>query len=179
MYVVFLHGRAASGKLTVGRELQTITGLPVFHNHLTVDLALSLFEFGTPPFRTLRDEVWLAAFRAAAEAGRSFIFTFHPEATVTIECVNALVAMVEAAGGTVHFVSLECPEEEVERRIGNPSRSQFGKLTSLEQYRSLRDAGMFEFPPLPAPILRVRTDELSAREAAELIAARLAEIGTV
>lgn len=179
MYVVFLHGRAASGKLTVGRELKAITGLPLFHNHLTVDLALSLFEFGTPPFRTLRDEVWLAAFRAATDIGESFIFTFHPEATVSLDSINRLIATIEVAGGVVHFVSLECPEEEVERRIGNPSRSQFGKLTSLDQYRSLRDAGMFAFPPLPAPILDIRTDLVAARQAAELIAQRLAEIGAV
>jgi hypothetical protein len=179
VFVVFLHGRAASGKLTVGKELSAITGLPLFHNHLTVDLALSLFEFGSPPFRLLRDEVWLAAFSVAAKAGRSFIFTFHPEATVTFESIERLVRVVEAEGGAVHFVSLECPEEEVERRIGNPSRAAFGKLTSVEQYRQLRDAGRFAFPPLPEPIVRVHTDEVDPRQAARRIAEKLTEIGAV
>lgn len=179
MFVVFLHGRAASGKLTVGKELSALTALPLFHNHLTVDLALSLFEFGSAPFRQLRDEVWLAAFTVAAKAGRSFIFTFHPEATVTPESIERLVRVVEAEGGAVHFVSLECREEEVERRIGNASRAAFGKLTSVEQYRQLRDAGKFVFPPLPAPIVSVRTDELEPKEAARRIAEKLTEIRAV
>ena len=179
VFVVFLHGRAASGKLTVGKELGALTGLPLFHNHLTVDLALSLFEFGSEPFRQLRDEVWLAAFTVAAKAGRSFIFTFHPEATVTLESIERLVRVVEEEGGAVHFVSLECAEAEVERRIENPSRAAFGKLTSLEQYRELRDAGRFAFPPLPQPVLSVHTDEVEPREAALRIAARLTEIGAV
>jgi len=34
MNLVFLHGPAASGKLTVGRELSRLTGYRLFHNHL-------------------------------------------------------------------------------------------------------------------------------------------------
>ena len=45
MWLVFLHGPPGSGKLTVGRELQSITGFRLFHNHLVVDLLESLFEF--------------------------------------------------------------------------------------------------------------------------------------
>ncbi len=45
--LVFIHGPAAVGKLTVARELAELTGLALFHNHLVVDLVTSLFEFGS------------------------------------------------------------------------------------------------------------------------------------
>src|SRR3712207_8152880 len=54
MEMVFVHGPAASGKLTVARELGLLTGLPVFHNHLVVDVLLEVFEFGSPEFVALR-----------------------------------------------------------------------------------------------------------------------------
>jgi hypothetical protein len=41
--LVFLHGPAASGKLTVARALEARVGYPVFHNHLVVDLLTTVF----------------------------------------------------------------------------------------------------------------------------------------
>ena len=43
--LVLLHGRPASGKLTIANQLNALLGLRVFHNHLTIDVAKSLFEF--------------------------------------------------------------------------------------------------------------------------------------
>lgn len=169
MDVIFLHGPPAAGKHTVGEKLSERLGIPLFHNHLTVDLAKSLFEFGTPGFVFLREQIWLASFRSAARAGRSFVFTFNPEATVDPGLIGRLEAIVSAAGGRVWYVELRCAEEEIERRIGNASRTRFGKLTDLETYRSLRAAGAFAFPPLPASVVGIDTDSTSADEAAGAI----------
>ena len=65
MDLVVLAGLPGVGKLTVGRVLADVTGYRLFHNHLTVDLALSLFEFGSQPFVELREEIWLAAIERA------------------------------------------------------------------------------------------------------------------
>src|SRR3712207_3433388 len=96
MDLVFLHGPAAAGKLTVARELGRLTGLPVFHNHLVVDLLLEVFAFGSPEFVALREQFWLATFRAAAASGRSLIFTFTPEGTVKPGFPQRAVETVEA-----------------------------------------------------------------------------------
>jgi hypothetical protein len=71
MELVFIHGPAAAGKLTVARELRALTGLGVFHNQLVVDALTPVFEFGSPEFVKLREEMWLAVFREATRAGRS------------------------------------------------------------------------------------------------------------
>jgi hypothetical protein len=171
MYVVFLHGPAAAGKHTVGTLVSEQLGIPLFHNHLTVDLTATLFDFASAPFIRLRATIWQAAFREAAEAGRAFVFTFNPESTVDPATISSLHDAVTAAGGRVHYVAMHCSDEEVLRRIGNPSRARFGKLLDPEIYRQARAQGGFDFPPLPQALVTVDTELTTAADAATLIVA--------
>ena len=173
MKLVFLHGAPAVGKLTVARELAQLTGFRLFHNHLTVDLVSSLFPFGSEPFVLLREQIWLAAFAEAARNKVSLIFTFNPERTVRESFVQDAIEVVEGAGGKVVFVELTCAEGELEARLEDASRKKFGKLASVEQYRSLKDAGAFQFPKLPNH-LSLDTTSKPAADSARLISAHLA-----
>jgi acyl-CoA synthetase (AMP-forming)/AMP-acid ligase II len=166
MRLIFIHGPAASGKLTVARELARLTALPLFHNHLVVDAVAALFPFGSAPFVRLREETWLAHFREAAEADHSLIFTFAPERTVRPEFIARTIETVESRGGRVVFVALTCAPDEIERRIEAPSRAQFGKLASKAFFRELQGAGAFDFPPLPDSGLTLDTGALAPEAAA-------------
>ena len=168
MKLVFLHGAPAVGKLTVARELAALTDARLFHNHLTVDLVSSLFPFGSEPFILLREQIWLAAFAEAARNGVSLIFTFNPERTVRERFIQDARDVVEAAGGQVVFVELTCAEAELERRLEDASRKEFDKLVSVEQYRSLKTAGAFDFPKLPNGLSLDTAKQLPA-ESARLI----------
>jgi hypothetical protein len=170
MEVIFIHGPAASGKHTIASHLSRLTGLPLFHNHFAVDAALSLFEFGTQGFKNVRTAVWRTAFQEAARAGRSFIFTFHPEASVEPRLISELVESIESHGGVIVFVELQCAPDVVLERLGNPSRAKFRKLTDPKLYRILDEQGAFAFPPLPTPLLRIDTSELPPEAAAKQIA---------
>lgn len=172
--VVFIHGAAASGKYTIASRLSAITGLPLFHNHLAVDAAKALFAFGTPGFNSMRAAVWQTAFAEAARCWQSFIFTFHPEASVDPDLIAGMVRSVEDAGGKVHFIELLCSTSAVLQRIANPSRSKFLKLTDPDVYLELERQGAFRFPPLPEPLLRLDTEQNSPEAAAEGIASALA-----
>jgi hypothetical protein len=174
MRLVFIYGPPAVGKLTVARELAELTGLPLFHNHLAVDLLTPVFEFGTPSFVRLRELIWLSVFQEAAKTDVSLIFTFAPEKTVRPSFIPETVSTVKARGGAVHFVRLTCAAGEIERRLTGPSRAQFGKLQSLEQYRALTRAGAFDYPELPAS-LTIDTGQVSPRDAAVAIRAFLAK----
>ena len=48
MKFVLLFGPPAVGKMSVGRELEKITGLRLFHNHMTIELVVPFFDFGLP-----------------------------------------------------------------------------------------------------------------------------------
>ena len=174
MKLIFLHGLPGVGKLTVARELSKLTGFKVFHNHLTVDLVVSVFEFGSQPFVELREKVWLAVFSqaVAAELG-GLIFTFAFDRTVRSSFIENMRGVVEAAGDEVLFVELSCSVEELERRIEQPSRKGFGKLNSVGRFRELKEAGAFVDPGIPADRLVVDTTELSASDAARQIVSML------
>ena len=61
MKLVFIYGPPGVGKLTVAKELSNLTGFKLFHNHVSIDFASSVFDFGTAAFwhvvRQARHEV--------------------------------------------------------------------------------------------------------------------------
>ena len=174
MKLIFLHGMPGVGKLTVGTELANLTGFKLFHNHLTVDLVSSLFDFGSKPFVELRERIWLDTFAQASAADLAgLIFTFAFEKTVPEEFVATVMNTVEANGGEVIFVSLTCETNELEKRITSPMRQKFGKLTSLELFKQLNGDGVFDTPENVPNRLTIDTTEISPAEAANRIATEL------
>lgn len=168
MKLVFIHGRPGVGKLSIARELAKLTGFGLFHNHLTVDLVSSVFAFGSDSFVRLREQIWLSMCQAAAGDDVSVIFTFSPERTVREQFIEEAVETVETAGGQICFIELTCAPGELLRRIENPSRREFGKLCSIEQYQALEAAGAFRFRELPRG-LSIDTTDCSPAGAARLI----------
>ena len=167
MDLVVLAGLPGVGKLTVGRALADVTGYRLFHNHLTVDLALSLFKFGSQPFVELREEIWLAAIERAFGAKlKGVVFTLAFDRTVRDRFVDQLQEIVMLTGGSLRFVELTCRQEELESRLVEPSRAEFGKLRSVEQLCALHQMGAFEGPSLPPDRLRVDTTGRPAKEVA-------------
>lgn len=174
MKLLFLHGPPAVGKLTIAREVAARTGWRLFHNHLTVDLALSIYDFGTPGFVALREEIWLAVIRRAlSDQLPGLIFTFNPENTVPQRFIDELFAEIPARGGTVIPIQLTASEAEIERRLASESRAAFHKLTDLDLYRRLRDNGAFATPMVRNSALVLDTGELAPAEVATRIVAFL------
>jgi hypothetical protein len=166
MELIVLYGPAAVGKLTVAREVSELAGLRLFHNHLVVDALTAVFDFGSESFVRLREEIWISVFREAARQGISLVFTFTPERTVGPTFVADAAGAVEGEGGRVRLVELTCPVRELERRIEDESRHQYGKLRSLELFRSLEREGAFRYAGLLEPQLSIDTSEIQPREAA-------------
>ena len=170
MKLIFLSGLPGVGKLTVGRELAGLTGYKLFHNHLSVDWLVSVFEFGSPPFVQLRESIWLSVFEQAQEAKMpGLIFTFCPEKTVRQTFIDNTRKTISAGGGDAIFIELCCGEKELERRLDTPERRGYAKLTSLAQFREMKAAGIFSSPKLPPPQLCVDTGSLDPKAAARLI----------
>jgi hypothetical protein len=164
---VFLHGPAASGKLTVARAVAERLAYPVFHNHLTVDLLTTVFPFGSDPFVRLRSSFWLAVISEAARAGRSLLFTFAPESTVPFGFPGQVRQAVESEGGRTHFVRLTVGAAEQERRLTSQDRREFHKLVDVDVLRAIRNRrDVVEQPPVD---LSIDTDVTRPPHAADLI----------
>jgi hypothetical protein len=146
--LVFIYGPPGVGKLSVAREVARATGYRLFDNHVSIDFAESVFDFGTPPFGRVVGLIRTAVFEEAARAGVSLVFTFVyacPEDTPFVERVCDLV---ENLGGRVLLVRLSCAREELERRLPHPERAQRGKLASLDTLREVT-ARHDIFSPVP------------------------------
>jgi AAA domain len=171
MNLIFISGLPGVGKLTVAKELSAITGYKLFHNHLTVDLLLSVFAFGSPQFVELRESIWLSVFEQACRTNLpGLIFTFNAENTVRQSFIANVEETVAANGGTIYFVELVCDDQELQRRMDTTSRRQYAKMTSWTNFIELRAAGAFSAPKLPAPALIVDTGKLDPKSAALRIA---------
>ena len=173
MPLIFIHGPVASGKLTIARELAARTGLPLFHNHLVVDTLLSVFPFGSEAFVRLREKIWNDVFDAALAEGRSLIFTFAPERTVSLDFPARLAARMAACGGRVDFVAVTCRADVQRARMENASRQASGKLSSAALFDQLAASGAFEYPDLPPAAVTVDSGMMTPEEAAERLALAL------
>ena len=68
MKLVIICGPPASGKMTVGMELAEATGLKLLHNHLSIELVLKFFDFGTEAFEKLDRNIRFEIFKSIAES---------------------------------------------------------------------------------------------------------------
>ena len=171
MKLIFMSGQPGVGKLTVAKELSALTGYKLFHNHLVVDLLLSVFPFGSPQFVDLRESIWLSVFEQACRARLpGLIFTFNAENTLRQSFIAKAQDVVAANGGTIFFVELTCDERELQQRMDTPSRRRHTKLTSWAKYQELKAAGAFSAPKLPEPTLTADTGKLDPKSVALQIA---------
>ncbi len=74
MKLLFMIGNAAVGKMTVGQELAKLTGLRLFHNHVTIEPVIEVFgRFDSTVIKRLR-QVIFEEFAKSDNYG--MIFTF-------------------------------------------------------------------------------------------------------
>ena len=75
MDIVLIVGPQAVGKMTVGEELEKKTGLPLLHNHMTIDLVLKFMTWdeGIDLIILMRDEIMK---RVANGKSKGMIITF-------------------------------------------------------------------------------------------------------
>jgi hypothetical protein len=148
MNLVFIHGASAVGKLTVAKALIEILPGRVFDNHAAIDLASTVFDFGTPGFWRLVDEVRLTTLElAAAHDVPLLVTTFcysEPEDRPMLEGFEEILRRNDGRFLPVH---LHCSDEEAERRVGNPDRVERGKLSSVGKLRQFNAEGNFVAVP--------------------------------
>jgi shikimate kinase len=172
MQAVFLYGPPGVGKLTVGKELARLTGFKLVHNHLTVNLASSLFPFQSDPWLRLLRQVRRDVFAAASSEGVDLIVTGVYRGTVEVtDAWRTMLEPIPDSGGSVMWVRLTCQIPELLRRVQTESRRAYEKLTD-PQVLADQLAQEDLFPSVPfEPRMDLDTTVASAATVASEIAA--------
>lgn len=77
MKFILITGPQAVGKMTVGQELEKITNLKLFHNHMSIELVLKFFNHGTLSFKRLSNLIREEIFKEVASSElEGLIFTY-------------------------------------------------------------------------------------------------------
>ncbi len=182
--LVFLCGPPAVGKMAVGLELSALTGLPLFHGHLSIEAVLPVFEYGTAPFNRLVSEFRDRMLVEAAESelpGLIFTYVWAFDEPGDLKTVERLKVIFESRDGRAVFVELWADVEtriarnETELRLAaKPSKRDVEAsrihLLEADQRYQLSSDGDFPF----SDHLLIDNTLLSPTEVAEKIATRFA-----
>jgi hypothetical protein len=137
MNLVLIYGPPAAGKRSIGEEVAKLTGYKLFHNHVTIDCARAVLDFGSEAFWRLVFRLRFVAFEEAAREDVSLIFTLVYEHPSDLDAIERICSTIEDAGGRMCFVQLVCSPVELEARIGSADRIAMGKLLSVEGLRRM------------------------------------------
>ncbi|WP_027883541.1 AAA family ATPase [Meiothermus rufus] len=170
MKLVFLYGPAAVGKLTVAREVARLIGYPIFDNHLSIDYAARLLEWGSPDYVKLLRALRLFTFRQLAEMGlEGLLFTFIYTPPSSDAFVRQVLEVCAQTGIEPLFVKLEAPREVLLQRVVQPERKALKKLSRPERLlRMLDEEGALEAIPYVESLV-LDTAQLSPQAAAQKI----------
>ena len=180
MKFVLIFGPQAVGKMTVGRELEKLTGLKLFHNHMTLEMLAPLFGFGPETWRLsdlFRKEIFEAAARSEMD-GMIFTYVWAFDQPSDWAFVDEVCGIFESKGADVYLVELEADIKQRLERNKTPYRleqkpskrdvehSEQDLIKSMEQYR----LNSFEGEIQRANYVKIDNSSLSPEETAERIA---------
>ena len=126
--LIFLYGPPAVGKLTVAKAIAERRDFRVLHNHVTFGPVAEVLPVGTSAFWAALDKVRLELVSAAAREGIDLIYTFVFAPGDELH-VDEIASAYESVVGSVVFVQLLAPPEELHRRVASESRCAHAKIT--------------------------------------------------
>lgn len=180
MKLVLICGPQAVGKMTVGQELAKITGLKLFHNHMTIDLVSNFFSYNTEEGKKLVHSFRMQIFEEVAKSNlEGLIFTYvmaynMQEDWDYLEKVKDIFKKVNAE---ICYVELEASLEErlkrnrTENRIMNkPTKRDLEKsdrrlIEAEDKYRM----NSYENEVKDKNYIRINNENKSAEEVAKII----------
>ncbi|MCB0851504.1 MAG: AAA family ATPase [Bacteroidetes bacterium] len=184
MNLLLIFGPPAVGKMTVGQEIAKRTGMRVLHNHMTIDLVLNFFEFGTPAFERLVRSFRIQLLEEIAGSDLPGVIVTLVYALDLEEdhiFVEEISEIFQKQGGKVWFLELEASLEErlkrnkTENRLKHkPTKRDFGLSEgNLLKFNEIYKMNSDEKDIFKETHLKIRSDHLTAAETAELAVKKL------
>jgi len=142
MKLVVILGPQAVGKMTVGQELEKITGLKLFHNHMTIELVRNFFSVhGSAEGKRLNNLFRQEIFEAVAKSdlpGLIFTYMFGFGIPSEYDYINSIIKLFEGHNAKTCVVELyadydvRIERNKTENRLLNkPSKRDIQKSDEL------------------------------------------------
>lgn len=122
MKLVLIVGNGAVGKMTVGQELMKLTGLRLFHNHMTIEPVLEIFgTFQTDAILQMR-EVIFREFAKSDNYGMIHTIMWAFDMQEDWDYINHVVDIFKEHNAEIYCVELVAPQEIRLQRNETPNR---------------------------------------------------------
>lgn len=180
MKFVFLIGDAAVGKMTVGQELMKITGLRLFHNHMTIEPVIEIFgKYDGKTIFRLRDVIF-EEFAKSDNYGMIFTYMWAFDQRSDWDYVEHVKDIFAPYGTEFYYVELIAPQSvrlqrnATENRLSNKASKRDVETSNArlvrddEKYRCVSFDGEIPFENY----LRILNENISAEDAAKMIKER-------
>ena len=176
MKLVFIIGSGAVGKMTVGQELMKLTGLRLFHNHMTIEPVIAVFgNYNGKVVNEIR-EIIFREFAASDLPGMIFTYMWAFDQQADWDYIEHVKEIFVPYGTEFYYVELVAPQEirlvrnATANRIANkPSKADVeasnARLKGEDAYRLVSYEGEIPFDNY----LRIDNSNLSAEDAAKRI----------
>lgn len=125
MKLVFLIGNGAVGKMTVGQELMKLTGLRLFHNHMTIEPVIEVFGYYNGTVVSKMRQIIFEEFAKSDNYGMIFTYMWAFDQQDDWDSVERVTNIFKEQGAEVYYVELVAPQEvrlkrnETENRLKN------------------------------------------------------------
>ena len=168
MYLIFLYGPPASGKLTVAENLSKLTGIPLFHNHLSRDLVKDINGDKLRGNYALVDRIRFDVLDYCSRNHTDLIFTYVYEGSDDDGNVHDFIKTIENNDGEILFVELSANKDDLIDRVDNESRKKYKKLIDPVIMETLtKDMSIYSISFVDS--LKINTSESTPDESAQRI----------
>lgn len=179
MKLILLFGPQAVGKMTVGQELEKITDLKLFHNHMTIDLLDPFFGFSPEMWRLthlFREEVF-KSFSKSDQYGMIFTFIWAFNQQEDWDYVGNIRKIFAGNNAEIYFVELEADVKDrlernrTENRLQhkpikrNIAQSEAHLVNSMNEYRMNSNEGEIK----EKNYIKINNTNLTASQVAQII----------
>ena len=182
MKFVLIFGPQAVGKMTVGQELEKMTDLKLFHNHMTIELLEPLFGF-SPELWQLTNLFRTEIFKAVADSeqeGLIFTYVWAFDQQEDWDYVNSICEIFEAKNAPVYFVELESDIDERLERNKSPHRLEHKPTKrninwsekELKETMKNHRLNSYEGEIKKENYMKINNTKLSAMEVAKIVSTR-------
>lgn len=177
---VLIIGPQAVGKMTVGQELSKITGLKLFHNHMTIEMVRLIFDYDKDAYRRMNQVIRYEVFKEFSKSNeKGIIFTgcfdfgkdFEKEKKETDRWMSLFdeAYVIELEASLKERLKRNSTENRLENKASKRDLewSKNDLISSMTRHKLNSDEG--EGEKIFKNYLKINNESLSAREVATII----------